>query len=172
MPKRHPIRVVTATVSDTRTLETDESGRLLASLLEETGARLVTHHLVADEAEAIAALVEAACASSEVDAVLLTGGTGIAERDVTIEAVTPLLEKELPGFGEAFRRLSFDEIGARALLSRAIAGTRERTFVAALPGSPGAVKLAMTSLLVPVLDHAVALLSGRTHHHHHPKKGE
>jgi molybdopterin adenylyltransferase len=169
MPKRRLIRVVTVTVSDTRTSEDDQSGRLLESSLRDHGLTHVAHHLVPDDALAIASLVDEACGDPEVDALVLTGGTGIAGRDVTIEAVAPLLEKELPGFGEAFRRLSFDEIGARALLSRALAGTRGRTFIAALPGSPSAVKLAMEALILPVLEHAVALLAGRTHHHHSPK---
>lgn len=105
------IRVVTVTVSDTRTPETDESGALLGELLEEAGCAVESHHVVPDEAAAIAGLVEASCETGEVNTVILTGGTGIAARDVTIEAVEPLLEKTLPGFGEAFRRLSFDEIG-------------------------------------------------------------
>jgi len=171
MTQRRPIRVLTATVSDTRTPETDESGRLLATLLEEGGLSLTAHHIVSDEAATIRALVEAACGAEDVDVVLLSGGTGIAARDVTIEAVAPLLDKELPGFGEAFRRLSFDEIGARAMLSRAIAGTRGTTVVAALPGSPAAVRLAMRSLLVPVLEHAVALLEGHTEHRHRSPEG-
>jgi molybdopterin adenylyltransferase len=165
MSQRHEIRVVTVTVSDTRKVGDDESGRLLESMVRARGLTHVAHRIVADEVDVIRALVEETCSASDVDVVLLSGGTGIARRDVTIEAVAPLLEKELPGFGETFRRMSFDEIGARALLSRAVAGTRAATFVAALPGSPGAVRLAMEQLLLPVIEHAVALLAGRTHHH-------
>jgi molybdopterin adenylyltransferase len=165
MSQRDEIGVVTVTVSDTRKVGDDESGRLLESMVRAHGLTHVAHRIVADEADLIRALIEEACSAPGVNVVLLTGGTGIARRDVTIEAVAPLLEKELPGFGETFRRLSFDEIGARATLSRAVAGTRGATFVAALPGSPGAVRLAMEQLLLPVIEHAVALLAGRTHHH-------
>lgn len=91
---------------------------------------------------------------------MLSGGTGIAPRDVTYESVEPLIEKRLDGFGEAFRRLSWDEVGARSVLSRAIAGTRGRVLIVALPGSPNAVRLAVDRVLAPILGHAIKLLQG------------
>lgn len=155
-------RVVTVTVSDTRSLAEDGSGRALA---EELAAfDRVRHEIVPDEPERIRALVEGLARGGGVDAVVLTGGTGIAPRDGTIEAVTPLFDKTLDGFGEAFRRLSWDEIGPRAILSRAVAGTVGRCLVFALPGSEKAARLGARALVAPVLGHAVDLLAGRTKH--------
>lgn len=155
-------RVSTLTVSDTRTLEDDASGRALREELRELDLT-TPHRIVPDDAERIAAAVREAVESGA-DAVVLTGGTGLAPRDVTYEAVAPLFDKTLDGFGEAFRRLSWDQIGARAILSRATAGTIGRCLVFALPGSEKAVRLAARSLILPVLGHAVDLLAGRTHH--------
>ena len=143
------------TVSDTRTPETDESGRLIAEALRRAGHEVRGYTVVPDEPERIRAALEAALADPGVDAVIINGGTGIAPRDVTPEAVCPLLERELPGFGEAFRRLSFEEIGPRALLSRATAGIANGKLVFALPGSPHGVSLALKALIVPLLGHAV-----------------
>jgi molybdenum cofactor biosynthesis protein B len=151
-------RVLTVTVSDTRTAADDLSGQTLRARLEAHGHAPVRHEIVRDDLDAIRAVVNAAVAGGEVDAVVLTGGTGIAPRDVTYEAVAGLLEKTLDGFGEAFRRLSWDEIGPRAVLSRAVAGTRGRVVVAALPGSAAAVRLAVDAVLGPTLGHMVALL--------------
>ena len=120
-------RVVTVTVSDTRREEDDRGGAVLRETLAAQGHTIVRHVLVRDEVGEIRAVIEAVIAGDEADAVVLTGGTGIAPRDVTYEAVAPLLEKTLDGFGEAFRRVSWDEVGPRAILSRAIAGTRGRT---------------------------------------------
>ena len=155
---RRSVRVLTVTISDTRTPADDESGRCLRDLLGNAGFTLSEHRIVRDEPAALRALLEAVAEQDLADAVISTGGTGIAPRDQTVEALEPLLEKRLDGFGEAFRRLSFDQIGARAILSRAIAGTARGRFVAALPGSPRAVELAVEALLIPVLEHAVALL--------------
>jgi molybdenum cofactor biosynthesis protein B len=105
--------------------------------------------------------------SSDIDAIVLTGGTGIAPRDRTIEVLEPLFEKTIPGFGEAFRRLSWDEIGANAILSRAVAGVVDGRVVIALPGSVSAVRLAVEKIIVPTLAHAVDLASGRHRHRHH-----
>jgi molybdenum cofactor biosynthesis protein B len=158
------LRVATVTCSDTRTARDDASGKRLGELLVGAGHELVGHRVVTDDAAQIAAVVEELCDGGSLDAVILTGGTGLARRDVTLEAIRPLLDKELDGFGEAFRRLSWEQVGARSILSRATAGSRGRTVVAALPGSIGAVELAMTDVLLPILGHAVDLLGGRTAH--------
>lgn len=167
MTDARKIRVATVTLSDTRTLEDDEGGKLLGALLAAGGFEVGVHAIVREETEAMRAHVQALAADAEVDAIVLTGGTGIAPRDRTIEAIGPLLEKTLDGFGEAFRRLSWDEIGPNAMLSRAIAGTLNGKVVFALPGSPKAVRLAVERLIAPVLAHAVGLASGRGGHHGH-----
>ncbi|MFO0604150.1 MAG: MogA/MoaB family molybdenum cofactor biosynthesis protein [Polyangiales bacterium] len=151
-------RVVTLTVSDTRTEADDEGGRTLRELLSDAGASVLRHAIVTDDPDRIRAAVLEAIERDGADAVVLTGGTGVAPRDQTYEAVDALLEKRLDGFGEAFRRLSWDEVGPRAILSRAVAGTRGRAVIVALPGSVKAVRLAVTRVLGPVLPHAVALL--------------
>lgn len=163
-------RVATITCSDSRASAggeppADASGALLRELLAAAGHQLAPHLLVADDRAAIAAAVIERCDDPTIDVVVLSGGTGLAPRDVTVEAVRPLLDKELEGFGEAFRRLSWDQVGARAILSRALAGSRGATLVAALPGSPRAVDLAVRQVLLPLLPHAVDLLHGRTAHH-------
>ena len=148
------VSCLVVTVSDTRTEATDKSGALIRQLLAEHGHITCGYRIVRDEEEAISALLEEASRDPAVDAVLLSGGTGIAARDVTIEAVRKALDKELPGFGELFRWLSFTEdIGSAAMLSRAIAGTMGRKAVFAMPGSAGAVRLAMTRLILPELGH-------------------
>ncbi len=152
-------RVVTLTISDTRTAADDTSGAALRTQLQGAGFTLGRHILVRDDIEAIQQAVREVVARGEADAVIATGGTGIAPRDQTIEALTPLLDKTLDGFGEAFRRLSWDEIGPRSILSRAVAGTVGRVVVIALPGSTNAVRLGVTRIIAPVLPHAVALLA-------------
>ena len=146
------------TVSDSRTVETDSSGKLIRELLAAQGHRTVEHAIVTDDLEAIRLAVLRALARADVDAVIATGGTGVSPRDVTPEAVTPLFDKPLAGFGELFRMLSFQEIGAAALLSRAVAGTSGGKVVYVLPGSSGAVRLGMERLIVPELAHVVGQL--------------
>ena len=148
------VRVATITLSDTRTAEDDEGGALLGELLAAAGFEVATHAIVREDPEAMRAQVQALAIHAGVDAIVMTGGTGIAPRDRTIEAIAPLFEKTIDGFGEAFRRLSWDEIGPRAILSRAIAGTLNGRVIAALPGSPNAVRLAFEQLLAPILEHA------------------
>ncbi|MFC4304909.1 MogA/MoaB family molybdenum cofactor biosynthesis protein [Cohnella boryungensis] len=153
-----PARVACAilTVSDTRTPETDKSGQLIRRLLEDAGHTVAEYAIVKDDYEGIAELLRAAAANPLVEAVLLNGGTGIAGRDTTYEAVRDQLHKEMPGFGEIFRYLSFTEdIGSAAILSRAIAGTIGTTAVFSMPGSTAAVRLAMTRLVVPELGHVM-----------------
>ncbi|HEU5139001.1 MAG TPA: molybdenum cofactor biosynthesis protein B [Bacillales bacterium] len=153
------VRCKVVTVSDTRTEETDKSGKLIRRLLEEFGHVTVDYEIVIDQQEAIREAVVSGCSRKDIDAVLLNGGTGIAKRDVTYEVVESLLEKEIPGFGELFRMLSYTEdIGSAAILSRAIAGTVFDTAVFSMPGSSGAVKLAMNKLILPEIGHVVAEL--------------
>ena len=160
------------TVSDSRTVADDTSGKLIRELLEAKGHQVVLHAIVKDDAEAIRLEVLRALAHGRVDAVIATGGTGVSPRDVTPEAVTPLFEKELAGFGELFRMLSFQEIGPAAVLSRAAAGTSAGKVVYVLPGSSGAVRLALEKLILPELAHLVGQLrrtdpapSGHKEHH-------
>jgi molybdenum cofactor biosynthesis protein B len=141
------------TVSDTKTAETDTSGTLIRELLTAAGHRVVESRIVRDEPAEVARLVRDACARDDVQAVVLTGGTGITSRDSTFEAIEALLDKRLPGFGELFRMLSFQEIGAAAMLSRAQMGLHARRIVASLPGSPNACRLALEKLLIPELGH-------------------
>ncbi|AIQ59068.1 MogA/MoaB family molybdenum cofactor biosynthesis protein [Paenibacillus borealis] len=144
------------TVSDTRTMETDTGGPLIQNMLEEAGYTVIGRTIVKDDYEDIRELVYKNSVHSGIEAVLLTGGTGISPRDTTYEAVASLLDKSLPGFGEIFRLLSFTEdIGSAAMLSRAIAGTIGSTAVFSMPGSTGAIKLAMERLILPELRHVM-----------------
>ena len=148
------VSVGVLTVSDTRDLSTDKSGQLIVDLVVEAGHNLAARRLVRDEPEQIRAAVLELCASG-LDAVLSSGGTGIGARDQTSDVVGPLLEKELPGYGELFRMLSWEEVGSAAMLSRAVGGTVGRTLVFCMPGSSNAVRLAMTRLILPELRHLV-----------------
>ncbi|HZN63594.1 MAG TPA: molybdenum cofactor biosynthesis protein B [Planctomycetota bacterium] len=141
------------TVSDTRRPETDESGRIAAEILEAAGHKVEKRRIVPNDASKIILAVKASVIEGA-DLVLALGGTGVSRRDVTVEAVRSLIQKELPGFGELFRALSVKEIGTAAILSRATLGaTAERSIVAATPGSPAAVRLALNEILVPQLKH-------------------
>lgn len=144
------------TASDSRSPAEDRSGALARELVAAAGHRVAAAVLVADEAADLRAAVEAALARSEVDVVVVTGGTGLAPRDVTVEALTPLFEKTIVGFGELFRRLSYDEIGAAAMLSRAAAGIVGTRALFLLPGSPAAVRLALEALILPEVAHLLA----------------
>nr|WP_241535907.1 molybdenum cofactor biosynthesis protein B [Indiicoccus explosivorum] len=147
------IRVAVLTVSDTRTEVTDKGGPLVRELAQEAGMEITASVIVKDEPEAIRSAVAEWMTHEEVDIIITTGGTGIARRDVTIEAVRPMLNKELDGFGELFRFLSYEEIGTRAILSRALGGSIGDKAVFVLPGSPGAVRLAMEKLIIPEAEH-------------------
>ncbi len=150
------VNVMIITVSDTRTKDTDKSGQLMKELLEVGPYEVVDYHIVKDEYTEIQTLIREASERPEVEAVLLNGGTGITFRDTTYEAVRDMLDKEMPGFGEIFRYLSYaEDIGPAAILSRAIAGVRGATAIFSMPGSSGAVKLAMNKLIVPELAHVM-----------------
>lgn len=176
----HSVRCAVITVSDTRTLENDRGGKLLAELLSGAGHEVVRRDIVPDEPTRIAALLQRLTGATgsasaqdalptgtsnasgtptkqppEVDAVLVTGGTGIAARDQTYETVSRLLTKTLLGYGELFRMLSYDDIGPAAMLSRAIGGVMGNVLVLTMPGSPAAVELAMQKLILPELGHLV-----------------
>ncbi len=177
------LRVLLVTVSDTRSRKEDTSGDLLAKRLGEAGFAVRRHSPVRDEMLVIRELVRSAAVSNEADAIVVCGGTGLGPRDVTPEAIEPLFEKRIDGFGEEFRRRSWTAtptspwrespgqsgaLGARAMLSRATAGVVDGTIIVALPGSEAAADLG-ASLLVDMLPHAVDVATGR-HGHHHPKK--
>ncbi|MBF0706241.1 MogA/MoaB family molybdenum cofactor biosynthesis protein [Alkalihalobacillus hwajinpoensis] len=150
------IRALIITVSDTRTVETDKSGDVIYSLLEDNSHMVGQRKIVKDEQEEIRHAIQKGIDDKGVDVVLLNGGTGISKRDVTYEVVEAILEKELAGFGELFRMISYtDDIGTPAMLSRAIGGVTGETAIFAMPGSSGAVKLAMSRLLLPELPHIV-----------------
>jgi len=156
--KQHGPRVVhcfVLTVSDTRTVDTDTGGRAIVDLLNAAGHIVVGNAIVQDDAVEVRSVIEAQIETVGVDAVITTGGTGITSRDSTYEAVIALLEKRLDGFGELFRMLSYEQVGAAAMMSRAIAGLARGRIVIALPGSEAAVRLAMEKLVVPELGHMV-----------------
>jgi molybdenum cofactor biosynthesis protein B len=144
------------TVSDTRTESTDESGPLIRRFIEAAGHRPVAHTLLPNDEEKVREYVRAIARRDDVDVILLSGGTGLGSRDLTVEAVRPLFDKEIPGFGELFRMLSYQEqIGTAAILTRAVAGAVHGRLVVAMPGSTAAVELALSRVLLPELRHAI-----------------
>jgi molybdopterin adenylyltransferase len=143
------------TVSDTRTTATDQSGQIIQQLLTDAGHQIVTYTIVKDEPEQIKTWLNKLDASAELETIILNGGTGIAPRDTTYDVVSGWLDKTIPGFGEIFRWLSYQEIGSRAIASRAVAGIKNQKVIFSLPGSSNAVKLAMTQLILPELNHLV-----------------
>lgn len=144
------------TVSDTRSVETDKGGDRVEELAVAGGFTVQTRAIVKDDQAAIQSKLTSWLANPTIDVIITTGGTGIAQRDVSIEAVEPLLVKSIPGFGELFRYLSYvDDIGARAMASRALAGVARETLIFTLPGSVGAITLAMERLIVPQIPHLV-----------------
>ena len=147
------------TVSDSRTPETNTGGRAIRELLEEAGHSVTGHAIVKDEPSQVTSAVRASLDDAGTQVIITTGGTGVTSRDGTFEAIDGLLEKRLDGFGELFRMLSFQEIGAAAMMSRATAGTVGRKAIFVLPGSPHAVRLAMTRLIIPELGHVAQQLS-------------
>jgi molybdenum cofactor biosynthesis protein B len=149
------VRVAILTISDSRTPETDTGGDIAEELLEGAGQEVVERRIVRDEISGIRTNLIDLLARSDVDAVVATGGTGISARDTTYEVVERMVEKRLDGFGEIFRMLSYEEIGSAAIMSRALAGSVGSKFVASLPGSRNAVRLAVEKLLVPELSHVV-----------------
>ena len=147
-----PLRIAIVTVSDTRTLETDTSGALLASRASEAGHHVLSRQLVKDDVDALHDLLSGLVAEPSVQVILTTGGTGITARDITPEVITGLVDKQIDGFGELFRMISFDEIGTSTIQSRACAGVAAQTLVFALPGSTGACRTAWDRILAAQLD--------------------
>jgi molybdenum cofactor biosynthesis protein B len=143
------------TISDTRTEDTDTGGRAILELLTAAGHRVAGRAIVKDDADQVRDAIGRQLANPDVHVIITTGGTGISSRDTTCEVVSGLLEKKLDGFGELFRMLSYEQIGAAAMLSRATAGTIGRRVVVSLPGSEAAVRLALEKLLIPELGHLV-----------------
>jgi molybdenum cofactor biosynthesis protein B len=149
------VRCAVVTISDTRTVDTDTAGAAIADLLHAAGHLVVGRTIVRDDANLVRDAIAQQLADPQVQAIITTGGTGITSRDSTYEAVTAMLDKRLDGFGELFRMLSYEQIGAAAMLSRACAGLVRGRIVAALPGSEAAVRLAMERLIIPELGHLI-----------------
>ena len=147
------VTLAIVTVSDTRTPETDENKHYIEARMTELGHHVAAYRLIKDEPEQVAAVIEELCALPDVQIVLFNGGTGISPRDTTFDVVRRYLQKELPGFGELFRMISYEQIGAAAMLSRATAGVYNQTLVFSMPGSTNAVKTALEKLIIPELNH-------------------
>lgn len=167
--------VAVATVSTTRSVEDDHSGDAIIAIVEAAGFDVVTREVIPDDYDAIQRSVDALTRREDVDVIITNGGTGVTPDDVTVEAAGALFEKRLPGFGELFRRLSFEDIGTRTVGSRATAGIADSVVVFCLPGSPDAVRLGTESIIVEVAPHLVALAApdrvvdhdhGDEHDHH------
>ncbi len=151
--KQGPVAVAIVTVSDTRTRENDTGGDLIADRIVKAGHTVVFRDIAKDEPEQIGGLLDRITSETAARLVLFTGGTGIAPRDTTFDVISRKLEKHMPGFGELFRMLSFAEVGAAAMLSRATAGTYRGRVVMSMPGSPNAVQVAMDKLIIPEIEH-------------------
>ena len=149
------VRCYVVTVSDSRTDDTDTGGRAIVDLLHAAGHQVAGKTIVKDDAPIVRSTVERQLANAGIDAIITTGGTGISSRDATYEAIVGLLEKQLDGFGELFRMISYQAIGPAAMLSRATAGLSANRIIIALPGSEAAVRLAMEKLVLPELGHLV-----------------
>ena len=150
-----PLHVMVVTVSDTRTEQTDKSGRKMIELLETFHHHVAGYEIVKDDQEAIEEALFKGCHDPRIQVILLNGGTGLSNRDVTFEIVERVIEKPILGFGEIFRILSYEEIGSPAILSRATAGIAQKTVIFSVPGSTGAVTLAMEKLILPEMGHIV-----------------
>ncbi|NET00777.1 MAG: MogA/MoaB family molybdenum cofactor biosynthesis protein [Sphaerospermopsis sp. SIO1G2] len=149
------VKCAVITVSDTRTPETDKSGKVIQELLLSANHLIQDYQILKDEPEQIQKYIEKLSQNQNIDVMIFNGGTGIAPRDTTYDAIANLLEKTLPGFGEIFRFLSYQEIGSRAIASRAVAGTYKNKLIFSLPGSSNAVRLGMEKLILPEIIHLV-----------------
>ena len=158
--KTRPAVCAIVTVSDTRTPESDASGVCIRALLEEARHRVLSYTILPDDPGGLRAHLEELFGVPGLDAVIVNGGTGLAPRDTTYEAIAGLLEKRLDGFGELFRMLSYQQVGSAAMLSRAVAGVARGKIVVSLPGAPAAVELALQKLLLPELGHLIHLVRG------------
>ncbi len=158
MTKPADIGVQLFTISDTRKPENDRSGELMAWKIEASPFELIGQQIVRENQGEIEEKIKQAVDNPQVRAVITSGGTGLSDRDRTIEEIVPLFERKLEGFGELFRQLSYDQVGARCLLSRATAGRAKKTLIFILPGSPKAVELGLDELILPVLHHAIEVI--------------
>lgn len=148
-----PVTVAIVTVSDSRTPETDKNKHYIETRMAELGHHVAAYRLIKDEPDQVAAVIEELAAMPDVQIMLFNGGTGISPRDTTYDVISRYLEKTLPGFGELFRMISYDEIGPAAMFSRATAGVYRQTLIVSMPGSSGAVRTAMEKLIIPELNH-------------------
>ncbi|MCB9461377.1 MAG: MogA/MoaB family molybdenum cofactor biosynthesis protein [Anaerolineaceae bacterium] len=148
-----PITLAVVTVSDTRTPETDTNYMYLESRLQELGHKIEAYRIIPDEPDQVESALDELAAHADIQVILFNGGTGIAPRDTTFDVLSRRLEKTLPGFGEIFRMLSYEQIGAAAMMSRATAGVYRQTVIVSMPGSNNAVKTAMENLIIPELNH-------------------
>jgi len=143
------------TVSDSRTEEDDESGRILRQKLEQNGHRVISQSILKNDVKALENRLEGLLALKELQVIITSGGTGAGSRDITVETVSPMLEKRLDGFGELFRFLTYQELGTASIMSRAVGGIVRRKVILCLPGSPGAANLAMDKIILPEISHLV-----------------
>ena len=143
------------TISDSRTEEDDESGLLLKQKLADSGHRIIAYSIIKDDAGAISQKLKELLTQQELEVIITSGGTGVGRRDVTVETVSPILDKKLDGFGELFRSLTYQEIGTGSIMSRAIAGVAGGKVIICLPGSPAATNLAMDKIILPEIGHMV-----------------
>ncbi len=162
---RQQVVCAVLTISDTRTEETDGSGRRIKDLLAEKGHQIRFYQILKDEPRDIEGVLRRLLEDPHIEVIITNGGTGIAPRDTTFEVIRGLLDKEIEGFGELFRVLSYQDIGPAAMLSRAVAGVARGKVVISLPGSTAAVELGMARLILPELGHMVFLLQGEKHAH-------
>ena len=151
--KKAPTTFALIVTSDTRTEREDETGRIAVSLIEGDGHSVASHTIVSNNEDKIRAEVEKLLFDNAAEVIVTSGGTGISAKDVTVAAVAPLMEKEIPGFGELFRRISYDEVGGAAIMSRATAGVANGKLIFCLPGSRNAVKVALTKIILPDVGH-------------------
>ncbi len=156
------IRIGVLTVSDTRSVADDESGALIRDLALGAGHTVVEHRVLPDDPDAVRSLLQRWAGDARFEAILVCGGTGISGRDATFEAISAILDRRLEGFGELFRSLSFQQIGAAAMLSRAVGGILAGRPIFSMPGSPSAVRLAMEKLILPELGHVVSEATRKT----------
>jgi molybdenum cofactor biosynthesis protein B len=148
-----PVTLAIVTVSDSRTPETDLNRQYIEDRMTELGHRVAAYRLIKDEPDQVEAVLDELANMDDIRIILFNGGTGIAPRDTTFDVISRKLEKTLPGFGEIFRMLSYQEVGAAAMLSRATAGVYRSTFVVSTPGSPNAVQIAVERLIIPEINH-------------------
>jgi len=148
-----PITIAVLTISDTRDEQTDKSGNYLAEAVQKAGHKLFSKIIVKDDIYSIRAQISQWIANPEIQTIITTGGTGFSQRDVTPEAIRPLLDKEIPGFGEYFRTISMEQVGTSTIQSRALAGTANNTYIFSLPGSGNACKTGWEDILLQQLDY-------------------